>query len=180
MLLARNAGGLSIASFAANANGLKNIESSQAWDDYQEHDAGKEVVEIHRIDFDISLLASFLGVSGSSRLVWMFRPGTLKVNTPTTDLDIETFRKMLTFPTPSWYQGAAPGVVSRTLNVSATFPEPVIADPYSNIYGCLIESDCGAFPTFGDFDLQFRVWYRWVKANQANLQAYMGWEAQGV
>jgi len=184
MLLVRNPGGIQIASFSTNANGYKNIESQQPWDDYTEHDASRECVEIYRIMFDTAAVAGktvLSAVAGIKRLVYGFRSGTSKVNNPSAVEPIEVFRKALLFPCPAVFQVAGQSSLVCSLSLDVQFYDaPIVANPVSNVYIATIEQDLAAATSFADEDIQFRVWYKWVKATQANQAAYLNWEALGV
>lgn len=171
-----------MASFATNANGKNNTEAVFSWDDYMEHEPSREVVEIHRIWFIVDPIAIkevITAVGGIKQLRYGFRPGSGgKIGTPTTALTDDQCRKFLLFPTPAVVQAAVLYAISAKFDLDVEFNQtPLIADPVSNTFLFSINADVAA--VFDDQDLQVRVWYKWVKASQANQSSYLGWEALG-
>jgi len=154
------------------------------WPDYQEHDSTKECVLLKKVEVEIdpaALITAMAAVSETMSLCLAFRSGNYGPSTADLDWGGSTLTMQKFIFKGIWYRHAVAaaaadeGPIHGELDFS---DDPIVVNPVVNTVGLFLMSVDGTTVFAADY-VMYRLWYKWQTAKQADLQAYLGWEAQG-
>jgi hypothetical protein len=149
------------------------------WPDYMEHDPSKEVAFIHRIKFilDPACLAT---IDATAAQRYQIRVGWRPQTTAIAGASLPPANPHK-WDTWIMYERAAAAAVSGaniTPQIEKIFDSPAIADPRGNSFA-IWNNATGAPGAFDVSGAEIWVEYSWGASSQANLSAYLSWEALG-
>lgn len=186
-LLQRKAGGIQVAKTRCSTGTAAAYRFAVYHPDYNEHDMSKEAVMLYklRVSFDYAALANCLqglGANGECRLRVAFRSGSISSGS-TSPVNDAVLDKWLSKELYFLKQGATVSAASLPGDALAAefdfWNEPLWVNPAVITVAISIEQDDGGTLVFDDGNFFVEHWYKYAKASQDALSAYLGWEALG-
>jgi len=183
MLIQRKTDGFQIATSFLTVSANNFITAAEGYPDAAEHDPGKECVLLRRAKITLAaaaLVDYYAAVAQSMQLCAIIRSGNFAAVSAMPSVIVLNKWIRRTVGDRSIIAAVTNTVYGGAMQAEFEFvDDPLILNPSTFSWGAYLDSTGAAdFNAAANFLIEYE--YKWAKAGQKELGAYLGWEALGA